>query len=269
MIKIIIYCVNYNSYSSLSNFIPSVEEAAEYAVKDNGCQLCIDLCIADNTEENVQAINVNGSNINIKVFPFHKNYGYFGGVQKMMESVSPLDYDYAIISNVDLSLAKDAILKLARLSQDSDTGWIAPQIYSEDEHRDKNPRIPTRYSKRKLQMLKLTFQFPLLHTLHKKTVYRRKEFIQHSPGPVYAGHGSFIILTKKYFEKCGIINYPVFLFCEEIYLGEHCRIQGLKVIYNPEIKIIDSEHVSTGKINNKRFCKFNYDAISYILKTFY
>ena len=65
-------------------------------------------------------------------------------------------------------------------------------------------------------------------------MYKRKKYlVVGSPKDVYAGHGSFIILTKYYLSKVGIVNYPVFLFCEEIYLAEMCRINNLLVRYEP------------------------------------
>jgi GT2 family glycosyltransferase len=92
---------------------------------------------------------------------------------------------------------------------------------------------------------------------------------------IYAGHGSFILLTRAYFEKCGMIDYPVFLFGEELYLAEECRKHSLRVIYRPEICIYDSEHVSTSKLKKTLpfkktfYYQCNSDAIDYILANYY
>ena len=88
-------------------------------------------------------------------------------------------------------------------------------------------------------------------------------------GEIYGGHGSFIILTKMYFERCGIINYPVFLFGEEIYLAEQCRQQGLKVVYDPTIAVKDTEHASTGNMPSRFYCNCNAKALEYIMSAFY
>ena len=87
--------------------------------------------------------------------------------------------------------------------------------------------------------------------------------------PIRQEHGSFIILTKEYFKRCGIINYPCFLFCEEIYLGEQCKEHQLAVVYEPSLRIDDDEHASTGNFKGKKYCQFNYQALSYIIKKYY
>ena len=186
-----------------------------------------------------------------------------------MADVDIKDYDYTIISNVDLTVEEDFFLKLADNTCDENIGWIAPQIWSDLEKRDRNPKILERYSQRKLNILKLFYQFPILDTLYTHTFYRQKKYERHPAGRIYAGHGSFIILTRDYFKRCGKIDYPVFLFCEEIYLAEMCQKAGLNVEYEPSIKVIDTEHASTGKMKHSLYCRCNYEAMQYIIKSFY
>ena len=179
------------------------------------------------------------------------------------------DYDYSIISNVDLMLEEDFFQKLADYNCSEDTGWIAPQIWSNLEERDRNPKVLNRYSLKKLQILRTFYQFPILDTLYTSTFYKKKKYESHQAGQIYAGHGSFIILTRRFFELCGKIDYPVFLFCEEIYLAEMCRKAGLKVLYEPSLIVKDTEHASTGRMNHGFYCRCNYEAMQYIIKTFY
>ena len=186
-----------------------------------------------------------------------------------MKHVDPIAYDYSIISNVDVVMEKDFFVQLAEMPANKTLGWIAPQIFSDTEHRDRNPKIMRRYAKRKLQILRFLFSIPPLYNLYTHTAYKSKKLIKHEPGEIYAGHGSFIILTQEYFKRCGIIDYPVFLFCEEIYLGEQCLKHGLKVVYNPQIRVRDTEHASTGTFRRRKYCWYNYEALSYILKTYY
>ena len=117
--------------------------------------------------------------------------------------------------------------------------------------------------------LKAFYQFPILDTIYTRTFYRQKKYESHPAGKIYAGHGSLIILTNEYFKRCGKIDYPVFLFCEEIYLAEMCQKTGLSVEYVPTIKVTDSEHASTSRMKHNFYCRCNYEAIQYIIKTFY
>lgn len=265
MKRIAIYCVNYNSYQELYNYLASIDQAAIVAKEE----VEVDVLVADNTVEECLEMTIQSSQYHLHLFPFHQNMGYFGAVRRMMEEVSPLSYDFSIISNVDILLHTDFFLQLLTADSNLDTGWIAPQIYSRVEHRDRNPKIMQRYSKRKLQILRTLFRIPLLYNLYTHTVYKSKKLLKHEPGEIYAGHGSFIILTHEYFTRCGIIDYPVFLFCEEIYLGEQCRLHDLKVVYRPDIHVDDAEHASTGTFKRSKYCKYNFQAISHILKNYY
>ena len=205
----------------------------------------------------------------VKVFAYNKNLGYFGAVKRMMREAPPVDSDFVIISNVDVVMDESALVKLCGLRLRDDIGWIAPQIYSTSENRDRNPKIVNRYSLRKLRLLRLLFKYPLLNMLYKATLYKRKKLQTHVAGEIYGGHGSFIILTKEYYKRCGCIDYPVFLFGEEIYLAEQCLRSKLKVVYEPEVRIVDSDHASTGKMPSRFYCKCNAEALGYIIRTFY
>ena len=262
--SVAIYCVNYNSYDSLKHYLASIDTAAEKA-KD-----CSDVSvfIADNSIP-ASPIDYQPRHFTMKTFPTGDNKGYFGAINYLMKRHAPTDYDFAVISNVDLSMSDDFFISLSQQSVAADTGWIAPQIYSCVEQRDRNPKIMRRYTKRKLQILKAKFHYPLLNWLYNHTLYRSKKYISHKPGQIYAGHGSFIILTRQYFERCNIIDYPIFLFCEEIYLAEQCLQHHLTVYYCPDIKVTDMEHASTNSFRRSRYCRFNYEALSYILKRYY
>lgn len=265
MKKIAIFCVTYQSYQELFSFIASVDAAAEQAEG----QAQVDVMIADNTEVRPQPIRVVLRHANLHIFPYHQNLGYFGAVGRMMKDTDPLGYDYCIVSNVDLTVDSDAISRLVTLPCAENTGWIAPQIYSKAEDRDLNPKIRHRYSLWRLQLLRIMHRFPILHYIYSRTLYLRNRATDARDISVYAGHGSFIILTRTYFRCCGIIDYPVFLFCEEIYLAELCRRAGLRVVHCPDIRISDREHVSTGRMPLVVYSHYNYEAVSYIIRTFY
>ena len=245
MIKIALFCVSFESDKEKDLFLASIEQAKTRAMQ----VAIVDVFVACNTREN--------------------NPGYLGAVELMMNNVDLDTYDYTIISNVDLIVEEDLFIKLAGYKCQEDIGWIAPQIWSEKERRDKNPRQTGRYSLKKLKLLRLGYQFPWLDTLYTNTLYKRKKMHRKQPGCVYSGHGSFIILTKTYIARCGKVKYPVFLFCEEIYLAEQCLQAGLKVVYSPKMKVTDLEHISTGKMDHRTYCKYNLEAINYIIKTFY
>ena len=245
MKRVAVFCVTYNSDKELEQYEASLQKAAEKAKGD----VELDIFTARNTKED--------------------NPGYFGGIRRQMEKVDVEKYDYCVLSNVDLTVDEDFLVRLAAYNCKENTGWIAPQIWSQLEGRDRNPGRMERPSLRKLRMLSTCYRYPVLDTLYSRTFYRRKKYQSHPAGQIYAGHGSFIILTRRYFERCGKIDYPMFLFCEEIFLAEKCRKAGLTVEYVPTLRINDSEHVSIGKMPHDIYCRYNYEAVQYIIKTFF
>lgn len=246
MKRIAIFCVSYHSDKERDAYLTSIETAAKKA----GEEVQVDTFVANNTEAD--------------------NPGYFGAVKKLMQDVNVAEYDYAIVSNVDLTLAEDFFINLAAYDCPEDTGWIAPRIWSQLEGRDRNPQRLARPTRRKMQILKAFYQYPLLDTIYHHTAYRRKKYnTQAEPGTIYAGHGSLIILTKHYLQKCGKIDYPIFLFCEELFLAENCRQTGLAVRYEPSIQVNDKEHVSIGKMPHSVYCQYNLKAMNYIIKKFF
>ena len=245
MKKIAVFCVSYCSDHEQDLYLSTIRNAAQKASNI----VDVDVFVSNNTKED--------------------NPGYFGAIKRLMQQVDVNNYDYSIISNVDLMLEENFFQKLADYNCSEDTGWIAPQIWSNLEERDRNPKVLNRYSLKKLQILRTFYQFPILDTLYTSTFYKKKKYESHQAGQIYAGHGSFIILTRRFFELCGKIDYPVFLFCEEIYLAELCRKAGLKVSYEPSLIVKDTEHASTGKMNHSFYCRCNYEAMLYIINTFY
>jgi len=264
--NIAIFCITYNSYNELYAYLRSMDEAA--SLVKNMCQVTV--FVTDNTEKNPQNIEFECKAICLKLFQVHKNLGYFGGAKYAMDRVDLSVFQYVAISNVDLTFDKQAFVDLLKLEVSENVGWLATQLCSLDEGRDRNPSVFHRYSKSKLQMLRFMFGVPVLMWLYRNTFYKRKAIRRELPPmDIYAGHGSFILLTAEYFKRCGKVDYPVFLYGEELYIAEKCSQHSLVVRYEPSVCLYDKEHCSTGKMKKSFYYECNYKALSYILKTFY
>lgn len=262
-----IFCVNFHSYSYLYRFLDSVEVSAKNVAEI----MDITVFVADNTEQDAETIcHDQYDYLEVCVFAFNKNLGYFGAVQKMMDAVSAVSYDYTIICNVDLILAQDAFRCICKLPSNSDVGWYANSIMSKVEKRDRNPSVLHRYSLRHLKLLRFMFNHPRIHWLYNHSLYQRKKMKKQLqiPKDIYAGHGSFILLTNSFFQKCEL-HYSEFLYCEELYVAELCRINHLRVCYEPSIIVYDDEHVSTSKLKRSFFYQCHVNALSFIINTFY
>ena len=257
--------VNYNSYDSLNAYIKAVGRALR-TTDDETIQ--VDIHVADNSSKPMEVNQQDGLTICVR---HYDNPGYLSAALKTIYAADIPSYDYIIISNVDVLVDESFFASMKDLEVDKLTAWIAPAIFSESEKRDVNPKIQERYSKKRLQQLRLLFRFPLLYHLYTQTVYRKKVITatQKPQQDIYAGHGSFMIFTSAFFQKCPKMDYPVFLFCEEIFLAEKVGSIGGKTTYCPSIKIHDKEHASTGKMKLSKYCKYNFEALTYIIRHFY
>lgn len=263
--RILFIPVNYNSYNELDCYIKSIQVALRDRLHTE-----VNICVADNSTIK-QSVDINADpllQIQVKKYP---NLGYFGAALDIYNSYACKDsFDYIIISNVDVTVGSDFFKQLETITLPKCIGWIAPMIWSKAEQRDKNPKIQSRYSLHKLNLIKNMWRFPLMHKLYETTLYKRKKIRASIERKfIYAGHGSFIILTKDFVTRIPHLNYPIFLFGEEIFLAEMCRQKKLKVLYDPSIIVYDEEHVSTGQMKSSFYYKCNKEAISYIIKTFY
>lgn len=265
--NIAIICVNYNSHSALLDYLHSIEKAyLKNNQKDN-----LSIYIADNSCKK-QPIKDSFSYNLIHLYS-GKNIGYFGGVQFIIKKakIELKEYDYIIVSNVDLKLSENFFVQLSSYKFEDRIGCVAPSIYSLKEKRDRNPKLITRPSKKKLVFQKLLYKYPILDMLYVKLLYskRRKKFQNHSEGFIYAAHGSFFIFTNQFSDFLQKMKYPCFLFGEEIYLAENLSKLTLSTYYQPNIRVYDLDHVSTGKMKSRLYYRLNYLSIVMLLKEFY
>lgn len=271
MINILAIPVNYNSYKELYAYLDSINVAIKHC-KD----ICIQVEIADNStvREDFKYQFTCNSNATINLHQF-ANLGYFGGAFEILNDLKDISvYDYIIISNVDISFQIDFFERLSKLILDSNVGWLAPFRYSTINNQPlatgiKKKRIP----RWKFVMLKLYFKMPIFvkwrWNRQKKMRFKTPSDIVFKHQEIFYGCGSCFILTKEFFKIYSKIWYPVFLYGEEIFIAELCKDANLKVLYNPDLKLDEVGSVSTGKVNIKNICKYNFEGLKYNYNKFY
>ena len=268
MKKILIVPVNYNSYDYLKSYLKSVSEAWNMA-KDE-CELTV--YIADNSTkpEDIDLSQYNLPDLRIKRLD---NLGYFGGALHVINNcVDVKDYDYVIISNVDMTFYNTALKELSKLKNPPDVGWISPYRYSEKYNKPIYVEKKTRPTKLKMWLQMHIYRSKWIYHFQHRFVSKRHRdatTIQHPRSTIYMGCGSCFILTKSFFKSHHRLDYPVFLYGEELFIAELCREANLKVIYEPSVKAVNIGAVSTGELPSSTFLKYNHDAIKYIYQRFF
>lgn len=273
MKKILIVCVNHDSYRELSNFLTSVDVAAS-----NVNEICeIVVLVADNST-NIQCID-SDKFVSIQCLTYVvKNTGYINSAQEALLNYGEQllkTFDFTIVSNVDICLAPDFFEQLIS-TPIQNVAWIAPRVHTPLSHAEENPYAIHRYSKRKLQLLRNMYAHPHIYMLHKKFTHilirlkRNRQSSINGMRTIYAGHGSILIFTQAFVEHIFPFNFPFFLYGEELYFAELARSAKMETIFNPQVYVNNcSAHISTSKLNFAQICKYGHQAISYILNTYY
>jgi GT2 family glycosyltransferase len=269
--SILIACVNYNTTDKLESYIQSLVQA----YKHKELNFNLEILIGDNSDEfRPLTLIIKQKGINISHVNNRGNLGFLGGITHAIKkrSIDISNFDYFIVSNVDLEVRQTFFERLTDIHVNEEIGWIAPAIISEKEKRDRNPKIIYRPSLRKMKITILFYRFPLLHFLYERLIYKTRKKQQTSElknDIIYAGHGSFMIFTHSFSDKNKDFSFPTFLFGEEIFFAELLRKDNLLTIYSPTIIIDDFDHASTGKLKRSDLYKMNYDSIKCLTKKFF
>lgn len=249
MKKILIIAVTYHSDKELQTFMESVRCAAE--------------CAKDTMQVDMQIVNND----------LH-NAGYLGGALPVYNERAR-DYDYVIISNVDIVLADNFFIELNTLPTEN-IGWIVPRIYSACRDTEENPQAIIRYSKSKLKLLHFLYAHPLLYKLYRMSAHRITQLRRNKTNhieqsmDIYAGNGSFFLFTQAFIHKNIPLHYPIFLYGEEIFFAEMVRLSGFRTVFYPSLYIENkTPNVSTSQLGIENRCHYSAQAMEYILNTFY
>lgn len=235
---------------------------------ENNSDVDLKVIVGDHSENNCFCLSKRYNTFECNIVG-QENVGYFGGIAKLLEKEEASNYDYVIISNVDVELAEDFFFQLNNKQYDCKIAWIAPLIWSISEQRNRNPFLIDRYSFCKILLLCVMYKVRFFHKLYTITLYKTKRYRSNEAKYIYAGHGSFIILTKSFFQNYSNIAYPMFLYGEEIYLAELIREKYLLVYYDKDIRVKTVDHVSTGEMKSKFYYECNYKSLVYLIDKFY
>lgn len=214
------------------------------------------------------------------------NLGYFGGARyglSLYLEKHPLP-DWVIVSNVDLVIPDPTFLvKLTELTGRPRLGAVAPRISSVLTGSDQNPFMTVRPSALRMHSYKWMFRRRLLLNTYEVvgTAFRRARTrlgrslrvlsaVRHANrATIYAPHGSFLILSKNYFARGGDLQFPGFLFGEEIYIAESLKRMNLEAVYEPSLKVVHQEHGSTRLIRSRELAQALSFSAAYCADTFF
>lgn len=267
--KLIYVGVNFHTSEEALKWIKSV-------IHDEGLVI-----IVDNTENKDFSLKekIQNSDYSDLVYLDTKdNLGYLNAAQYAYQYIlsNSIEFEWLAVSNVDIELISSKTYEI--LCEYQNAAIVAPEIFSKELQIDKNPYRLERGKKLNLFIKKIAFSNILFYSLYNTVALCRNKIIYKNldgkrkceeGSTIYLPYGACFYINQLFFTQGGTINYPLFLFGEELFLAEQCRELGLPIKYVPRIKYINYEHLSTSKLKSSFIAKCDYNAIAYILDRYY
>lgn len=185
----------------------------------------------------------------------NRGYGY-GNNEGIKYAIEHYSFDFLVISNSDIYIEQFVDLKSSYKDM-----IVAPWIKNL-KSKSQNPNLPyclksyyyllgVGYSKNLSIPIFLAHVishlsrsiFLLMSRLGSKECYN-----------IYSPHGSFFIVGCNALRKLyPLFDDRIFLYLEELYIGQKCRVKDVKVKYVPSIKIFHHDGASSSSISSKSF----------------
>lgn len=186
-----------------------------------------------------------------EVFASPGNLGYLGGCVHALESWRTTGQAYpewVCVSNSDLELADDFLLRLAGEEWPEDGGIAAPDVRLLNGV-PQNPllwRRPARAMMLAYAVLARSRIFALSFEAAVRARHAWRGVLGAESRPVnaavYAPHGSIVAIHRRFFERGAELRYHAMMFGEEIHLAEQARRAGLQVLLRNDLQVVHDQH---------------------------
>jgi len=274
--RIVILAVNYHSDEASAVWLANLNRVLG-PIRGEVAVVVVDNTVREHSENFFRQLReVDALVITLKA---PRNLGYFGGAHwgwtQWQGGTGGHTPDWVVVSNVDVAFASDDFFaRLLAARYPEATGVVGPSIISEARHGDWNPKMTNRPARRRMHAYKRLYQSSWLVNLYEQgarikyaltTLRRGSTALNQATTAVvcreiYAPHGACILFAAEYFRRGGDLSYPGFLFGEEIFVAETARRLGVKVLYDPSLRMTSQDHVSTGRFRSKVMAGYMRDS---------
>jgi GT2 family glycosyltransferase len=274
-IKALLVTVNYGSAASILELLGSLQHLKASSK--------IEIIVVDNSSADKHASRIRETIAQIptaELVELPTNRGYFGAAKFGLDYYLAQGHalpDWVIVCNNDVVIEDETFFEKLFVRDSSTVGVLAPRITIASQAIEQNPFMEERPGWwRQFTMRLYSSAYPVAVTWdwlsrQKRLLLSHTRWRISSPGsegdgrPIYAGHGAFVIFSRKFFEAGGILDDQLFLFCEEIAIAETCRSLGLQVVYEPILAVLHNEHQSVGNGMSRRMYKYHRQSVRYVL----
>jgi GT2 family glycosyltransferase len=212
------------------------------------------------------------------------NLGYFRATGKALRHyLESAEYpDWIIVCNNDVLVEDVRFFETLFRHDPREVGVLAPRILAVSVNTDQNPCMQRRPGIGKRLVLRicssnywmavardwLSDKMRFLRSRPRPSANERERQTAAAAKPIYAAHGSFLIFSRRFFEAGGYLDENLFLYGEEISVGEICHTLKLPVLYDPSLCVQHHEHLSTGKRMTRQVFENHRRATRYVLSKY-
>ncbi len=197
-----------------------------------------------------------------------RNLGYLGGVRFAL-SAQPLagnELSWLIVSNPDVRLTPGFVAGI--VATDGDV--IAPTVITNgcdvNPYMLERPRRHRFFGARVAATGRWILSLATIVGITRRLIpAKTRRGALTLPTPAYAPHGSIFALRSTYLSRPGSVSYPMFLFGEELWIGEQSLRYGLQVLYQPSAVAFHIGRTSTGILRSSIVTKYLRDSLRFNL----
>jgi GT2 family glycosyltransferase len=253
--KIGYICTNYNN-SALSR------EAVCSLRRERGSEFSIVVVDNNSDRENVEELRTLEREFeDVELILNQNNVGYFKGLNlglRHLRATQP-DIEIMVVGNNDLIFPNDFAETIARnLNTLMERAVVSPDILTLDGVHQ-NPHVVSEIGRFRELIYDLYYANYYLATGIQKVAQLTRGFTgrpdQTCHGvaqEIYQGYGACYLLGPVFFRHFQELWAPTFMMHEEYFLSKQLSDQGMRVYYEPDIKVLHRCRGATGKISSRK-----------------
>lgn len=251
-------CVNFNN----SSYTIKMCESLQLQI-GRDLDYKINCSIVDNSTNNEDSKEIEEYSKNyswIDYIPAPKNFGYFGGLNYGLSMTSPVDHDFVVICNNDLVFDKYFCNKIFVKKYDENIFAVCPDVVTMDGIHQ-NPHHLKNISWFRLLQFDLFFSNYYIAMLMSHILRLVRPVKSSPPQPqkgceIHRGVGACYVLTSEFLRRFDKLNFPHFLYGEEVYFSDQIHAADGILWFDPELLVQHAESATLAKIPKRTAYEF-------------
>ena len=273
--KIAVVILNYNNYSDTIAYVRNLKEL-------NWKDICLNIVIVDNgstdgSRENLNNLYRNDDKVDIILSDINLGFSK-GNNLGIRYAKDKLGVNLIAVSNNDIKIEdKNFFVKLSSIYEKEKFSVFGPDIYSLSKNIHQSPIRENCFSRSELinlskKLNRKIFILKLMKPFHVYDILRcvKKKLIPSSAA--ISGvksekkqyqvvvHGAFFVLGEEYLKEYPDGLYDeLFMYLEEDILNYLCLAKKLKIVYEPSVKVLHYDGLSTIKSQKSHLNKLLFE----------